>query len=63
MSASLCTAEAQLVAAQNAFVRNCSVPVFNPDLINHTLSLVEWLDTGACSAESIIRVLSMECAK
>lgn len=37
-----------------------TVPVFNPDLINHTVSLIACLDAEGYSAENIISILAME---
>ena len=49
-----------LTASGRPFSVVRTVPAFNPDLINHTVSLIACLDAEGYSAENIIRILAME---
>lgn len=52
-----------ITASGHPFAVISTMPVFSPDLINHTLSLIARLDADGYGSESIISVLAMEGAK
>ncbi|WP_300002414.1 conjugation system SOS inhibitor PsiB [uncultured Cedecea sp.] len=51
-----------MTASGRPFSVICTMPVFNPERINHTLNLVASLNADGYSTESIISVMSLEGA-